>query len=68
MVRYYASALTSGDRDALARGDENHNLKSWTSRDLVLYEEARRELIPTTMYVGPGRKVCVIPFVVVTDG
>lgn len=46
MARYYAFTLSSNDKVALARGDKNHNLKSWTPKDLILFEETRKDLAP----------------------
>ncbi|XPS71986.1 hypothetical protein M3J09_004154 [Ascochyta lentis] len=57
MTRYYATALTSTDKAALARGDENHNLKSWTPKDMILYEELRKSLVSNKLYIGPEKKV-----------
>ncbi|KAF2036216.1 hypothetical protein EK21DRAFT_52619 [Setomelanomma holmii] len=45
-ARYYSVALTKSDQDALVRGEENHNLKAWTPKDVVLHHESRKELIP----------------------
>jgi hypothetical protein len=66
MNRYYASALTPIDKATLARGDENHNIRSWTLKDVVSFEEARKELLPTNLYIGPDKRVCIIPVIIVT--
>ena len=68
MSRYYATALTSEDRIALAQGIKNHNLKRWTPKNLILHEEARKDLMPAHTYIGPDDQVCIIPVIIVTDG
>ena len=68
MARYYVSALTLDDHVALTQGEENHNHKSWTSKDMVLFEELRKEIMPTNMYIGPDKHVCIIPVIIVTQG
>ena len=68
MTRYYTSALTSADRLALARGDKNHNLRPWTPKDALIYEEARKDLMPTNTYVRLPKKVCIAPVTVVAKG
>jgi hypothetical protein len=67
IARYYASALTSIDQDSLARGDLNHNLKSWTIKDAILHEEARKELVPANMYLGRDKEVRIMPHIQVTE-
>ena len=68
MGRYYTSALTSADQLALARGDKNHNLKLWTPKDVITYEEARKDLIPTNAHNALQRKVRITPVTVVIQG
>lgn len=68
MTRYYLSALTPDDKTALAQGEQNHNLKSWTPENLILQEETRKDLAPTNVYIGPDKQVCIIPSIIVTDG
>ncbi|CAO2650879.1 Nn.00g091760.m01.CDS01 [Neocucurbitaria sp. VM-36] len=48
-TRYYAHALSNEDKQALAVGEMNHNLKEWTARDLVNHHEARKSLVPRGM-------------------
>ncbi|KAH7090720.1 hypothetical protein FB567DRAFT_520515 [Paraphoma chrysanthemicola] len=45
-ARYYSTALTDADKDALARGEENHYLKVWTPKDVVMHHESRKALVP----------------------
>jgi hypothetical protein len=47
--RYYAQALSTEDKAALARGDKNHNLKEWSGKDLIKHHEARKTLVPRVM-------------------
>jgi hypothetical protein len=68
MTRYYASAFTPEEKVALAEGEENHNLKSWTEKDLIFHEETLKDLRPTNVSTGPDEQVCIIPVVIVTDG
>jgi hypothetical protein len=68
MARYYASALTHDENAALAEGQKNHNLKSWTAKDLILHKEAMKAIKPTNLYLGSDEQVCIIPVIVVTDG
>lgn len=68
MTRYYPSALTPDDKTALAQGEQNHNLKSWTPKDLILQEETRKDLAPTNVYIGLDKQVCIIPSIIITDG
>ena len=68
MARYYASALTHDEKTALAEGQKNHNLKSWTAKHLILHEEALKDIKPTNLYIGPDEEVCIIPVIIVTDG
>jgi hypothetical protein len=44
--RYYSYALSEEDKDALTRGEKNHNLKSYTPKDLIMHHESRKELVP----------------------
>jgi hypothetical protein len=44
--RYYSHALSDLDKHALAKGEENHNLKDWTPTDLLQYQDSRIELVP----------------------
>ncbi|KAF2256871.1 hypothetical protein BU26DRAFT_394529, partial [Trematosphaeria pertusa] len=44
--RYYNNALSEEDKRALAVGEDNHNLKKWTLKDLARYHESRVELVP----------------------
>jgi hypothetical protein len=46
--RYY-SKLSVEDKEALSRGEENHNLKKWSFKDFVIHQETRKELIPRVM-------------------
>jgi hypothetical protein len=43
--RYYATALSTEDKDALATGELNHNLKEWTPEDLLRFHDSRLNLI-----------------------
>jgi hypothetical protein len=45
-ARYYSHALSTEDKDALAHGDHNHNLKPYTPKDVVMHHESRKELLP----------------------
>ncbi|KAJ4353128.1 hypothetical protein N0V95_003662, partial [Ascochyta clinopodiicola] len=56
MPRYYASALTPTDHAALARGEKNHNLQSWTPKDLVLHAELKRKLVPVNLHLNVDNK------------
>jgi hypothetical protein len=47
--RYYSHTLSNEDRDALARGEQNHNLKEFTRKDTVMHHESRKTLIPTNI-------------------
>ncbi|KAF2130725.1 hypothetical protein P153DRAFT_355578 [Dothidotthia symphoricarpi CBS 119687] len=47
--RYYANALSEEDKEALTRGEKNHNLKDWTAKDMVHFHESRKELVPKGM-------------------
>lgn len=44
--RYYIHALSTEDKDALAHGEHNHNLKPYTPKDMVMHHESRKELVP----------------------
>ncbi|KAF1917130.1 hypothetical protein BDU57DRAFT_256557 [Ampelomyces quisqualis] len=44
--RYYSHALTAEDKDALARGEKNHNLRVYTPKDVVMHHESRKALVP----------------------
>lgn len=68
IARYYASALTHDEKTALAEGQKNHNLKSWTAKDLILHEEALKDNKPTNLFIGPDEQVCIILMLIVTDG
>jgi hypothetical protein len=67
IARYYASALTHDEKTALAEGQKNHNLKSWTAKDLILHEEALKDNKPTNLFISPDEQVCIIPMIIVTD-
>jgi hypothetical protein len=49
-ARYYSNALSEEDKEALARGEVNHNLKEYTPKDVVMHHESRKALVPQ----GPG--------------
>lgn len=49
MPRYYAQALTEEDKQALARGERNHNHKEWSGKDLVIHHGACKDLVPCVM-------------------
>jgi hypothetical protein len=49
MARYYATALSKDDIQALVRGEKNHNLKQWLPKDLVIHHESRKDLVPRVM-------------------
>lgn len=42
--RYYSYALSDEDKEALASGEYNHNLKSWTPEEAIRFHEGRIEL------------------------
>ena len=44
--RYYPNALGFKDKEALAKGTENHNLQPWRVQDPVAFHESRKALIP----------------------
>lgn len=67
-TRYYALNLTPIDRVALARGDQNHNHKLWTPKDVRMYEEGLIDLMPTNRYKGPDGQMHMVPHIVVTNG
>ncbi|KAJ8108411.1 hypothetical protein OPT61_g8191 [Boeremia exigua] len=67
-ARYYTSALSEDEHAALARGDINHNLISWTQKDLTLAQQSSRDLMPLQMYAGPDNQTCIIPLIIVTEG
>ncbi|KAF2789847.1 hypothetical protein K505DRAFT_197816, partial [Melanomma pulvis-pyrius CBS 109.77] len=48
-TRYYSGALSKEDKQALAVGEKNHNLKTWTGTDLVRFQESRLELVPRSI-------------------
>ena len=45
-TRYYSHALSDQDKEALAMGVKNDNLKEWASTDLLQYQDSRIELVP----------------------
>jgi hypothetical protein len=47
--RYYSHTLSDEDRDSLACGEQNHNLKEFTRKDTVMHHESRKALIPTNI-------------------
>ncbi|RAR04336.1 hypothetical protein DDE82_004540 [Stemphylium lycopersici] len=48
-ARYYAAVLSEEDTHALTRGEKNHNLKEWSSKDLIAHHESRKNLVPRMM-------------------
>jgi hypothetical protein len=49
LSRYYAEALSAEDKQALAQGEKNHNLREWSGEDLVTHHDARKGLVPHVM-------------------
>jgi hypothetical protein len=45
-ARYYPSALSEQDKEALVHGELNHNLKEYTPKDVVMHHESRKALVP----------------------
>jgi hypothetical protein len=45
-ARYYSHALSTEDKDALAHGEHNHNLKPYTPKHVVMHHESRKDLVP----------------------
>lgn len=45
-TRYYSYALSNEDKEALARGEMNHNLKEYSAKDMILHHESRKALVP----------------------
>jgi hypothetical protein len=56
-VRYYSHALTKEDKQALAQGEQNHNLKPYTPKDVVMHHESRKALVPRGVAVDKLRKM-----------
>lgn len=48
-MRYYSRALSEEDKQALAAGEKNYNLKEWNAGDLVRFHESRLELVPRSL-------------------
>ncbi|KAF2115623.1 hypothetical protein BDV96DRAFT_599204 [Lophiotrema nucula] len=48
--RYYSTALSQDDKQALAVGEVNHNLKLWTAKHAIRLEESRKALAPHPTY------------------
>ena len=46
---YYSRALLEEDKQALAAGEKNHNLKEWNAGDLVCFHKSRLELVPRNL-------------------
>ncbi|KAF2016848.1 hypothetical protein BU24DRAFT_419904 [Aaosphaeria arxii CBS 175.79] len=44
--RYYSHALSTQDKEDLAKGKRNHNHPSWTPEDLLRLQESRKGLVP----------------------
>ncbi|KAL5116225.1 hypothetical protein ACEQ8H_005890 [Pleosporales sp. CAS-2024a] len=44
--RYYEQALAPDDKHALAQGEHNHNLKTYSKHAVVKHYDARKELVP----------------------
>lgn len=43
--RYYSQALSEEDKHALAVGEENHNLKKWSTADALQFWKSRLEFV-----------------------
>jgi hypothetical protein len=48
-MRYYSRALSEEDKQVLATGEKNHNLKEWNAGDLIRFHESRLELVPKSL-------------------
>ncbi|KAF3040427.1 hypothetical protein E8E11_006178 [Didymella keratinophila] len=57
MARYYTFTLSHDEKAALAEGQKNDNLKSWTAKDLILHEEALKDIKPTNLSIGPNEQL-----------
>lgn len=58
--RYYKQAFTDEDTEALARGEQNHNLKPWTPTDLVMHNEFLNDLRPLPLIVDHSSESSVL--------
>jgi hypothetical protein len=47
--RYYSHALSEQDQEALTYGRQNHNMKAYTAKDVIMHHESRKELVPKCM-------------------
>lgn len=68
MARYYEKALSTEDRVALARGEKNHNLKSWTPKEMVIYGDTRQDFTTSNTCVGYNKQEFWMPVITVTEG
>lgn len=50
VARYYTALLSDDDRQALSRGEKNHNLRKWSAEDMVNYHQSRKSLVPHAMH------------------
>jgi hypothetical protein len=48
-MRYYSRTLSEEDKQALAAGEKNHNLKEWNAGDLVRFHKSRLQLVPRSL-------------------
>jgi hypothetical protein len=55
--RYYSQALSEEDKQALAYGEQNHNLKAYTTQDMAMHHESRKALVPHGSGVDQLRKM-----------
>ncbi|OAL50255.1 hypothetical protein IQ07DRAFT_653558 [Pyrenochaeta sp. DS3sAY3a] len=58
--RYYKQAFTDEDTEALARGEQNHNLTPWTPADLVMHDELLNDLRPLPLIVDHSSRSSIL--------